>query len=1232
MGFEPLSTEQQEQQPISRASRFVPLQEEQPFYQHIDNEEDGDETIVLGQETIKAPKGMAAFFSEIENDEDFDMPAGVFEEAAANFEVQAAWTALLANAYGLVPDDEINNFVADRSKAFASAQKRQPEYMKEFTRRLDEAEGFFESAGVFLSNPRALGRTAITQSANATIPLITTYLGAKTGAGIGAATGVVAGNLTGVGAALPEELITAPVGATVGGLVGSGTGAFVGTAFIEIGAEIDGMIREAGFDTSDAGQVLQALQNDELMADIRAKAERKGITTASVDALFQFFGGRFVKAAQNAALVGKTGAAVADVGVQSIGEGVGEAAGQYAKDGTVNFKEAALEAVASIAQSAGQTAIGASVQGGKAIAEKVSDNKKTDTPKPVKLKNEGDVENISTGKPVSFDFVRNTESASKSFGEPKSGDKFMRDIEPSGRYMNVTGRIEKIDTSGNLETGSVTFENPIVIENENSNWKKNLSEKYDGKTGKSLTDAIIQDGHDGIITTETSGKNKYISEVVDFTIFNQETIKPTTSTQEAIQKPEQQTLAVDPNKTYSRLEIASMNPEQRKMLMDEKLKTAKSKQHKENIRRKYNDELNEVMNLSRKNTIRGKISDTMGDLNRMVNSALTPISSRIERISPKIKARLRRFEFTMAQQVNKDRATAEPFLRKFSTMDDADKTVLDYAMKNGDVKLVNEVAEKYNMVEEVAAIRNMLEEIYQRAEAVGYDIGYKKNFFPRHVNDHEGLVEYFEQGEMGSQIIEAIHKKQLEIGELLSTEEKAQLINTLLRGYKTANITLSQPSALKERSIDRVTPEINQFYDTSDQSLIRYISTVNEAIEARRFFGKTDKTLVDASEAGKTKDINDSIGFFVLKELEAGNITASQAKELGQIMQARFNRGKMSQFWRVYKNVSYIDTMGSPTSALTQIGDLGFAMYRNGVYRTLKVLPKAVMGKSEITREDIGVEKIAAEFEDTSKSAKAVDWVFRKVGLNKMDALGKETLINGSLDRYRKQAKNPSKEFRAELELIFEGETDSVIQDLQNGVNSENVKLLLMNELMNFQPVALSEMPEAYLKSGNGRIFYMLKSFTIKQFDIYRNEVFNEIRNGNPVKGMQNLTRLLFFFIAANAGADFLKDLLLGRETPPEDYVVNNILRVFGASKFQIYTARREGIGTAAGKTILPPFKFIDGLYKDINKAAEGNLDVEDAKSFTSVPVAGKLYYWWFGGGTAHGSKSNNNKKKKEGF
>lgn len=668
---------------------------------------------------------------------------------------------------------------------------------------------------------------------------------------------------------------------------------------------------------------------------------------------------------------------------------------------------------------------------------------------------------------------------------------------------------------------------------------------------------------------------------------------------------------LDPNKSFTRLEIARMTPEQREAVKQAKLAQATNKRHKQNIENKYSDSgLNKVVNTKRrKGKIRQKISDTMGDFGRMTRSALVPISTRLKLIDPKLKSRLRRFEFNLNKRIQADEEAIIPYLEKLRTLSDEDWVVLDFAMKNGDQDIIDQIATENNMVEEIAQIRKTLDDLYKRAESVGYDIGYRENFFPRHVTSPDGLVNFFAKSEAWSEIDQALRQKEIELGRPFTTEEKAHFINTLLRGYRTAQITLSKPGALKEREIDVVTPEINEFYNTSDQALIRYISLVNEAIETRKFFGK-------GSSTDLIENIEDSLGFFIMEELQKGTIDSTQSKELSDIIRARFNRGKMSTFWRVYKNFSYIDTMGSTTSALTQIGDLAFALHKSGVYKTLRALPRAIADRSEVTREDIGIEKIAQEFEDGSTSAKAVNQVFKLVGLDKVDAIGKEVLINSALQRYRKAAKNPTPEFRDSLQIIFEEETDSVIKDLQDGQVTENVKLLLFNELLDMQPVALSEMPEAYLKSGNGRIFYMLKTFTIKQLDIYRNEVFEEIRSGNTAKGLKNLIRLMSFFVMMNAGADYLKDLLLNRDTPPEDYVINNILRAFAISKFQIYTARREGLGTTAFKTIAPPFKIIDSFYKDVAKSIrEGEIDINNVKSVSSIPIVGKLYYWWFGGG-----------------
>jgi hypothetical protein len=659
-----------------------------------------------------------------------------------------------------------------------------------------------------------------------------------------------------------------------------------------------------------------------------------------------------------------------------------------------------------------------------------------------------------------------------------------------------------------------------------------------------------------------------------------------------------------------------------------------------------------------------KVKENVADLGRMASAVFTPISTRLKTISPVLRARLRRFEFERNKQINDDQLVAKPFLEKYAALKREDRVILDFAMRNGDAVTISEIAKANNMEAEIAAVRVVLDGLYKRAKSVGLDVGYRKNFFPRYVAKPEAMLKYFESTEAWSDISEAIRLKEREIGRMLDPSEKAFLVNTLIRGYDVEQITLARPGVLKQRSIDTVTPDINNFYGSTDQAIIRYITSVNDAVETRKFFGlkrtpsdKTDERLAeleadlkkvkDAMEAeqnpefkdwlGKeknkinkeidklvvdgekvfveTKNVEDSIGYFLLQELEKGSIKPSDAQELAKIMKARFARGQMSSFWRVYKNVGYIDTMGSTISAVTQLGDLAFAFYKSGVYRTLSVLPRAIAGRSEITRHDIGIEQIAQEFEGESTSANAVKLVFKVVGLEKMDSIGKETLINSALKRYRSQAKKPTAEFRSALEMIFGEETDSVIEDLRSRTNSENVKLLLFNELLDLQPVALSEMPEAYLRMGNGRVFYMLKTFTIKQFDVYRNEIFNDMKT-NPVRSLKNLTRLLTFFVMMNAGADFLKDLLLNRETEWDEAMVNNIARVFGLSKYNVYTARREGVGTAAFKTIAPPFKLIDSVYKDSAKAIEsGEMDVDDLESVASVPVVGKFYYWWFGAG-----------------
>jgi hypothetical protein len=403
-----------------------------------------------------------------------------------------------------------------------------------------------------------------------------------------------------------------------------------------------------------------------------------------------------------------------------------------------------------------------------------------------------------------------------------------------------------------------------------------------------------------------------------------------------------------------------------------------------------------------------------------------------------------------------------------------------------------------------------------------------------------------------------------------------------------------------------VTPKLNQFYSKSGPAIISYIDEMNNAIEARKFFGKGNK------KEGYN-NLENSIGSYVADLVIKGKITPSQEIELRAILNARFNPKGTGSIVGLYKNLTYIDVMGSSYNAITQIGDFAYPLYVGGIKDTIKGTFNPILKK-----EDLGIDRIAVEFSDAGKVAKAVDEVFQLTGLDKIDRLGKESLITVAIIKYQKLAKNPNVEFVKKMNDIFGNESESVIKDLKDGIISENVKLLAFNELLDFQPLGLSEMPEKYLTGGNGRILYMLKTYTIKMFDNFRRESFAEINKGNYKKGFGNLLKLASLLIICNGTADEIKDFILGRKTKLSDRVVDQIAMLAGFSRYTLRRISEQGLGKAVKEQIFPPTNFVDNLskdlinlYKDFDKSAS----INEMRTVQDIPLVGKFYYWWFGKG-----------------
>ena len=690
-----------------------------------------------------------------------------------------------------------------------------------------------------------------------------------------------------------------------------------------------------------------------------------------------------------------------------------------------------------------------------------------------------------------------------------------------------------------------------------------------------------------------------------------------------------------------------------------------------------------------------------------VDKFLGSTSTRIGRVSLKLKAKLRKLDFDINTKYAADVKSIHSLLKKAKKMNRNDFADWDYARKNSDIKKIDELINKYNMQAEYVAYRKVLDDTRKEGLDVGLVIGEIEEYAPRILKDDRGFLKEIGKPEYRPLYSDQLKKRAQDMKmsvESLPLDLKADIIsNIMLGGW----VGLGGIPATKHRVLQKIPVNLNKYYMHSDAALMQHLYSMRKGIEARKFFGEipkrvkeirkrlyhaqaqiresnrnlggafstsqekeiaklkqsvkdgrlNKKELLSVNRRIKTlsniktdtmpdeqialikkrrnkyiglekqytayiqkyalqRDYTENIGAYIVELIEKKEIDAKHERIVNDMLKARFHEVGTRGVIQMYKNLSYIDTMGSPISALTQIGDMAWAMYEGGLIRSLKYGFKAAIKKSRITKEDVGVERIAQEFADSGTLGDAVSKVFKIVGLEKIDSIGKEALLNTALEKYQKRAKKEPLKFKKELNPIFGIETDSVIEDLVNDEISENVKLLVYSRLLDFQPVALSEMPQRYLDAGNGRLFYMLKTFTLKVFDVFRNESYNKIRYGNKadkIQGIKNFVRLSLFFVLANAGADELKDWVLGRKTDFEDRVVDNILRLCGVSKFVTWKARTEGVGSALARQILPPFKFIDSAGKDILTAG----DEKGLEVIGSIPVVGKLAYWHIGRGTS---------------
>lgn len=612
------------------------------------------------------------------------------------------------------------------------------------------------------------------------------------------------------------------------------------------------------------------------------------------------------------------------------------------------------------------------------------------------------------------------------------------------------------------------------------------------------------------------------------------------------------------------------------------------------------------------------------------------VSTRIGNMSQAVLHRAREYERGVLTRTHGLLDKAHPFIERLDKVKGEKGQVLARAILTNDpvaVKTALDAVGDPKLSAEFSNVRKMLEEVGKELQTHGRVGNLRENYFPRMVKDLDGLMRQLGT-ETRTRLQQALNDANVEslrkTGAPLSDLEQTTIINRALT--QSVDGMKGKPGFSKARQIDAITVELQPFYASPVESLHSYLSLAAKDLEKTKFFGK------DLARTDGKIDLQASIGNVVKRELDAGNITFAQADELSSILRSRFGPGEASSAGLIQDVKNWINAglLGNVVSAATQLGDVGTTAAIQGLRPTIEGVVRQLSGNRRVNMKDFGLaDHISEEFVSTRKSAKFLNATFRLGLFTAVDKFGKNVSLESALSKLQNQAKTIGgmRALERKYGEAFGEDFQTLAAELRSGKVGEQTRAALFSELSDMQPITRLEVPQAYLDMPNGRAVYMLKTFMLKQFDIVRREAYNEIRHGNVVQGVKNLTRYAVALGMAGATTDMLRNWLMGREV---DFDANdlskNILKTFGWSEYVADQAKRGDVVKAVGGTLLPPYKMFDDLYKAAGGGELSNESREKARSkvVQYIPVFGKLFESHLLGGAGQRDEAEAKRKAKE--
>lgn len=642
--------------------------------------------------------------------------------------------------------------------------------------------------------------------------------------------------------------------------------------------------------------------------------------------------------------------------------------------------------------------------------------------------------------------------------------------------------------------------------------------------------------------------------------------------------------------------------------------------------------------------IPSKSRKVINNAKEIADDWFTPMSRRLKNIKPTINGVFRNYERKVNTTTRQYMDQVTPYITAMTKkLSKDDFRTWKLALLNGNREIIRELNNKANIDSTLyGRMETGLRKLREFArEQGGIEVGYLEDYFPRHVIEYDALRDLLARKGNKGELSEIDKAIALESG-VPSLEKKAEIASKILRGYSVGPDGIT-PSNANPRRIAQLNNELLDAYGDPADSLKRYVESMVLKAENNRFLFKKPKMGAQqggfegsrdrrASDLGSEMEVDDSLAGEVARNLGTeNNLNAAQVQELKAIIQARFSGRSADPLVQGIKNLNYMQVMGNFGSAVTQLGDNAYSIHFNGFDNTFK----SAFAKDFDFVKHFGLN--AHEIDAVTSAgglSKALDTVFTGTGLKKLDQFGKNTFMNASWRNMKQQALNEKSAvaLRKELsEWAGADRADEMIRDLKttkigkDTILPDSIEEAIWYKFLDVSPATLGETSVNYAKGSRRRILYMLKQFTLKQLDIYREvagkdlsrakKLYSEGKKGaaakSAAKGLKSLVSLALVFGAANATTDVIKDLMYGRPIKGDDLLIDNIYKLFGVNRYLAYEVRREGPADAAIGLTLPPTAVFSRAWKDIAAFTAG----EEYKGNMLQGTPLDMVYWRYLGG-----------------